>query len=428
MSRRFPFAWNPYADQPHNVAPRSERTRHHLRHWRSYFPLVGSNLIHGLPALPAYRRNMKRMYRVPVRIEPGMFGVSVSPPPHGREDEVVALLKETGASRTLVRAASWEREKLPDLERFAARLRGEGFEVDVAVLQRRRDVLEPEGWRDFLEEVFARLSSGPTAFEIGHAWNRTKWGVWDYTEYLELAKAAFDLRPKFGVRLAGPAVIDFEFHLYPPTLRKLPFDAVTSLLYVDRVGAPENPQFGWTGPMKIALFKAVADKSAGRPRPCWISEVNWPLQGTGPYSPASGRPNVTEGEQADFLVRYYLLALAGGLIERVYWWQLVAPGYGLVDSREALWRARPAHAALRTLVGMVAGSTFTGATIEDAAHVFRFEKEGRRFAVCWTTGRPVERAWSEPIAELIGRDGNRLEPSGPGLTLEGSPKYVFSGL
>jgi hypothetical protein len=425
MPARFAFEWNPYADQPHNVAPRSERRRHHFRHWRTYFSLVGSNLVHGLPALPGYRRNMRRMFRDPVLIERNMFGVSVSPPAPGHEDEVVALLKKTGAGRTLVRAASWERDRLADLERFVKRLRDEGFDAAIAVLQRRQDVFEPSAWRDFLEEAFARLSSGPTVFEIGHAWNRTKWGIWDYTEYLELARPAFELRPKYGALLAGPAVIDFEFHLYPPTLRKLPFDAVTSLLYVDRVGAPENPQFGWTGPMKIALFKAVSDKAAGRPRPCWITEVNWPLQGTGRYSPASGKPNVTEEEQADFLVRYHLLALAGGLIERVYWWQLVAPGYGLVDSREAPWRARPAHAALRTLIGMVSGSTFTGATIEDGAHVFRFEKEGRRFAACWTSGRPVERIWSEAVAETVGRDGSRLEPAGSGLTIEGSPKYVF---
>ena len=424
----FKFEWNKFADQPHNVAPRSERTRHHFRHWRTYFSLVGSNLARGLPALPAYRRNKKRMFHTAVPMERGMFGVSVSPPGPAREDEIVALLKRAGVVRTLVRAASWERDKLPELERFVRRLRAAGLDVMIAVLHRRQDVFEPSVWRGFLEEVFVRLSDGPTAFEIGHAWNRTKWGVWDYTEYLDLAGPAFELGPKYGAVLVGPAVIDFEFHLYPPTLKRLPFDKVSSLLYVDRVGAPENAQAGWTTTKKIALLKAVADRAAGRPKDCWITEVNWPLQGTGKYSPASGKPNVTEEEQADFFVRYHLLALAGGLIERVYWWQLVAPGYGLIDSRETPWRARPSFHALRTLVETVAGAGFTGGTLEDGVHVFRFQKDGRRFAACWTTGPPVERDLGEPVAEVIGRDGERSAAESSRLMIEGSPKYAFFAL
>ncbi len=423
--RDFDFEWNELADQPHNVAPRSERTRHHLRHWRSYFSLLGSDFARGLPALPAYRRNMKRMFHVPVQIGEGMFGVSVSPPGPEREEELIGLLKGGGVSRTLVRAASWERDKLADLQPFVKRLRAAGLDVGVAVLQRRRDVLDPEAWRAFLEEVFARFSSGPTAFEIGHAWNRTKWGVWDFTEYLALARPAFELGPKYGAVLVGPAVIDFEFHLYPPTLKRLPFDKVSSLLYVDRMGAPENAQAGWTAPKKIALLKAVADRSAGTPKDCWITEFNWPLAGTGKYSPASGKPNVTEEAQADFLVRYFLLALAGGLIERAYWWQLVAPGYGLVDSREPAWRARPSYRALRTLVATVGGAEFTGAKIENGVHIFHFSKGGRRFAACWSAGRPVEQDLAEPIAEVVDRDGEREQAASSRLRIEGSPKYAF---
>ena len=424
-SREFKFEWNEFADQPHNVAPRSERTRHHFRHWRTYFTLVGSNLVRGFPSWPAYRRNLKKMFHVPVTLDRGMFGVSVSPPGPAREDELIALLKSTGVVRTLVRAASWDRDKLPALERFVRRLRAAGFDVMVAVLQRRQDVFEPEAWRGFLDEVFARLSDGPTAFEIGHAWNRTKWGVWDYTEYIGLARPAFEIGPKYGAVLVGPAVIDFEFHLYPPTLKRLPFDKISSLLYVDRVGAPEKAQSGWTTIKKIALFKAFVDRSAGRPRDCWITEVNWPVQGTGKYSPASGKPNVTEEEQADYLVRYHLLSLAGGLIERVYWWQLVAPGYGLVDSRETPGRIRPSYFALRTLVETVSGAEFMSGAIEDGVHIFHFRKDGRRFAACWTSGEPVERDLGEPVADVVGRDGGRVAGASPRLRIEGSPKYVY---
>jgi hypothetical protein len=420
----FRFEWNPYADQPHNVAPRSERFRRHLRHAGSYFGIAGANLRRAVPVLRRYGKTMKSMHRVPVAVPPGAFGCSVSPA--GPEDaRVCALLAETGASQTLVRVPSWERERLADVEIFVRGLRDRGIEVALALLQRRDDVFDPGSWRGFLEEVFSRFGASASVIEIGHAWNRTKWGVWDHREYLRLAEPAFELAPRFGARLAGPAVIDFEFHLYPVTLPRLPFDKITSLLYVDRMGAPENAQCGWTATKKLALLKAVTDSSASGSRDLWITEFNWPLAGTGPYSPAAGKPNVSEEEQADFLVRYYVPVLASGLVEKVFWWQLAAPGYGLVDTRENPWRRRPAFAAFRELRSRIEGSVFERRDQDDAAEVFRFRKDGRAFAVAWMAGTPAGRVFEEPIEAVFDRAGRPLAFSGRAISLNGSPKYVL---
>jgi hypothetical protein len=423
----YKFEWNEFADQPHNVAPRSERTRHHFRHWRTYFSMAWADILSGVPSFFLFRRYRKRMYRRPVKIGRDMFAVSVSPHA-GRNEDVVALLRETGVRETLIRIPSWEKDNLEAYAKFAELLRARGIGLTVALLQRREDVFEPASWRRFLEDVFARFKAFSPFYEIGHAWNRTKWGVWDYTEYLKLARPAFALREKYGLKLVGPAVIDFEFHLYPPTLRALPFDKVSSLLYVDRVGAPENAQFGWTAAMKVALFKAVADGSTPKPCGCWITETNWPLRGTGKYSPASGTPNVTEEEQADYLVRFYVLCLAGGMIERVFWWQLVAPGYGLVDSRETVWRRRPSFFALKTMTGILSGGSFTkkaGCPGRRGAEILHFEKDGKKLAVCWTNGPPFEHEFADPVSGIVGRDGRALEARGNRVGIEGSPKYVF---
>jgi len=423
---RFKFAWNEFADQPHNVAPRSERTRHHIRHWRTYVTMIWADILYGIPALFRYRRLRREMFRRPVAIGRGMFAAAVSPRP-GRNGEILALLEETGVRETLLRIPSWEKDSLDEYEAFAKLIRSRGIGLVIALLQRREDVYEAAAWARFVEDVFARFSPVCRFFEIGHAWNRTKWGVWDYTEYLALARPAFALREKYGVRLVGPAVIDFEFHLYPPTLRALPFDVVSSLLYVDRVGAPENAQFGWTAAQKIALFKAVTDSSSRRPCGCWITEVNWPLAGTGRYSPASGKPNVTEEEQADYLVRYYIIGLASGLIERITWWQLVAPGYGLVDSREEPWRKRPAWFALRRLVEALVGSEFTGkdgGRTARGAEIYRFRKAGKDFAVCWTNGARREFAFDRPVEGLADRDGREIAHAGARIAIGRSPKYV----
>ena len=419
-----PFAWNEFADQPHNIAPRRERLRHHLRHAGSYLSLIASDLAVAAPALRRYRATMKSMHRRPVDI--GLpFGLACSHAP-GREEDIIGALKSAGIRQTLVRVPSWERDGLGRHAAFASLLRREGLEVVAALLQRREDVLDPGGWRGFLADAFSALASSVSHFEVGHAWNRTKWGVWEWREYVALAESALELAPAGGACLVGPAVIDFEFHLYPPILRRLAFDKVSSLLYVDRSGAPESAQFGWTMVKKLALWRAVVDRSLRAPRDCWITEFNWPIEGMGKYSPAPGKPSVTEEAQASYLVRYFVIGASSGLVERMYWWQLAAPGYGLIDSREADWRRRPGYFALQTLVRRVEGSRFEGKEAGAAAEIYNFRKGGEDFAVCWTVRGEVEHVFPRTPRLVIGLDG-RESSVGPNsaVRINERPQYVY---
>ncbi len=423
------FRWNPYADQPHNVAPKKERLRHHFRHAGSYFPLLFSNLRKLLPGLRLYRKYGKFQYREKVRIA-DPFGIAVSPL-ENKNEEVVAFLKETGAAKTLVRIASWEMDQIEKIESLLVLLKEREIDIIFAVLQQRDDVLFPDKWEAFLDKVFFRFKKFSPYFEIGHAWNRTKWGVWDYTEYLKLAERSVFLAKKHNVKLVGPAVIDFEFHLYPPVLKKIPFDIASSLLYVDRMGATETKQAGWDTPKKLALLRATVDVCLVD-RPLWITEVNWPLKDTGKYSPASGKPNVTEEEQADYLIRYYVLCLATGYVERIYWWQLVAPGYGLIDSREEPWRKRPGFFAFKTMVSVLKDSEFQGTISHPMAEIFVFHREGESFVVIWTKDKSL---WGRSLAldsflpgqldRVVGRGGEDIPVQAGQIEINGSPKYVF---
>ena len=84
----------------------------------------------------------------------------------------------------------------------------------------------------------------------------------------------------------------------------------------------------------------------------WITETNWPLLGTKPYTPNSGLPRSTVDEktQAQYLKDYYTIAYKSGCVERVYWWQLVNPGYGLVDHRRGRVRRMPSFYAFSKLL------------------------------------------------------------------------------
>jgi hypothetical protein len=419
------FRWNACADQPHNVAPRGRRFRGHLGFAGGYLRLAASNLAKAAPVLGRYRRLRRNMYRFPLEMG-NPLGMAVSPAA-GRERDIPAALDELGIDRVLFRIPSWEPNRLGEFETFADRLREGGREVTIALLQNRRDVLDPPRWRDFLAEVFDRFAGRCFAFEIGHAWNRTKWGVWDYREYLRLAESAFEVSQGRPVRLAGPAVIDFEFHLYPPLLARLPFAAVTSLLYVDRMGAPENRQAGWDTPRKTALLRAVVDECGRSELPLWISEFNWPLKGSGRYSPAAGRPNVSEREQADFLVRYLVLTLASGFVDRAYWWQLSAPGYGLIDDRGGEWRRRPAFASLSALSARLRAGRFLGGRTEGGIFLFLFQREGETFAVGWSPLKDREVVLPRAPIRIRDRDGSPIASRGRSIRLGPSPCYLEFG-
>ena len=70
-----------------------------------------------------------------------------------------------------------------------------------------------------------------------------------------------------------------------------------------------------------------------------------------PYTPNSGLPRSTVDEvtQAKYLTEYYRIAYQTGCVERVYWWQLVNPGYGLADHREGKIRKMPSFHAFANL-------------------------------------------------------------------------------
>ena len=139
---------------------------------------------------------------------------------------------------------------------------------------------------------------------------------------------------------------------------------------------------------------------------------------------------VDEERQADYLVRYYLLALSTGAVERVYWWQLVARGYGLVDPQEdGRLRRRPAYWAMATLQRQLAGSIhlrpLAAGPGGDGArlHLFR-DAAGGELVVGWSTrGRAAARL-PRRAAEVIGRDGEVLPPPATEeVELDPSPRY-----
>ena len=421
------IVWDALSDQPHSHAGRLERLAIRVAdlpaHARAWAALAA--------AAPRVVRRYRELAAARGR-EPFAWpgaGIAVRPWP-ADPAALLAAFDELGARRALVRLHPWQDGH--DAEEALARALAErGVELAFALPQVRELVRDRARWRAAVAELARRFLPYGRRFQIGQAINRSKWGIWNPSEYLDLAADAAEIlrAAEPDVELLGPAVIDFEAHatasivnLRHPTLR---FDALASLLYVDRRGAPENRQLGFDTADKVTLLAAIAETSrlVGRRRQ-WITEVNWPLR-EGPHSPAGRSVAVSETDQADYLVRFYLAALGTGYVERVYWWQLVARGYGLVDpAPDGNLRRRPAFAAFATMERELAGAVCHGAQpAPAAARLVRFTAGAGETWVGWTLGGTERVRLPRPPTGAVDRDGAVLAVAGAEVELGPAPRY-----
>ena len=341
--------------------------------------------------------------RVPMA---GRVGVAVDPTPERWARERDLFLGLPGAS-ALVRFYHHEPDSALRFRAACLReLHDHGCSVSVALVQDRRATLDPESWCRFARLVVEEVGAYVEAVEVGHAINRVKWGLWSGAEHRRLLEGVFALKREFpDVHLVGPAAIDFEYPFLLAALRRVPrgqqFDALSHHLYVDRRGAPENRQGRFATLEKAALARAIATVSPHVAGKLIISEVNWPLAGTGVYSPVGSPyvspgprfndPSVSEDAYGNYMLRFLLITLTSGMADAVIWWRLVARGFGLIDDTDsAAWRPRPAYTMLATFLAQLGQAEFAGKDAvgpEGRIDVYRFDRlDGGDVMVVVTAG------------------------------------------
>jgi len=435
--------WDHLSDQPHLHATPLQKLATRLGDARSHLEEMATVTRVAPRVLRRYRALKRRLYDRPVPCLDAdhAAGVALRPWPENPEGllELVDGLVPPGSGERppiLLRLHPWEPDGLDAEEELARALVDRGHELAFAVPQNRDLVREPASWRAALERIAERLTPYGRTFQIGQAINRSKWGVWTLDEYVELVRSATEAlrRAREDIEILGPAVIDFEYHAAAAALNvsrdaDYRFDAVSALLYVDRRGAPEAKQTGFDTVDKVVLLRAIAETARNATSRCWITEVNWPLW-EGPHSPAGKSVSVGEETQADYLVRYYLLALGTGLVERVYWWQMIARGYGLVCPENGDLRVRPAYRAFATMLRELQGATFLGPlpqATDSAARVYRFTRpDGTELAVAWSADNtPATVTLPRPAKRATTRDGGEGPlPEATAITVGPSPVYL----
>lgn len=377
--------------------------------WINHLRIALSNLKAMIGVRRIYKQQLAHAFQKPVAMT-NRIGMALEPADLDFEPQM-ELLAELGPMPVLLRFGHHEGEAQWDKSLACLnRLHHEGHEIMVAVLQDRRAVLEPDSWQRFLEYLFEGIDGKVTTVEIGHVVNRVKWGVHSLKEYRDLMRPVIALRAKHpDLQIVGPACIDFEFHYTVAALDLLPrglhFDALAHHLYVDRRGAPENRQGPFGIIEKAALLKAISVHSRHCDSRVIVSEVNWPLAHTGEWSPVAAsylprgakgsRTHVTEDQYGHYMIRYLAKVLCSGLVERVYWWRLVAHGFGLVDEQaEGGWRKRSSFQMLRVFLKELGQATFVEKMpTPDEVYALRFEREADEVVLLWCNGRNFTGSW-----------------------------------
>lgn len=353
-----PFAWDHYSDQPAII--RDKALKRQMR--RSALPSLIKTFLIALFALPIalLLTPFTRRRRVDGK---DFFGMGVN---FDKEPNTTPyLLEELGVSNILIRIPLWEMDRLHEYVAFIRSFNGK--HITVALLQDREHITSTDMTRDHLLQIFEALEEVCETYVIGSTINRAKWGFFSVNEYLDFYGVAYELkRNRFPhLKLIGSNVIDFEYHFSAHTLfnlAKIRFDAIGSLLYVDRRGAPENTQMGFDLMGKINLLFSLISLSPKTSNELIITETNWPLKNTAPYAPTSEFECVSEEDYTAYMVRYHLLAFASQKVSRLYWHQLIAPGYGLIDNRYGLLRKRSAYEAYHIMLSHLSDAQFMSFT------------------------------------------------------------------
>jgi hypothetical protein len=411
-----PFSWDHFSDQPYQLKDRPFKKRMRRKEWRSFIATLFSTLL----ILPI---SLLLQHLIPKRMidSQDFFGMSINLDKDPKLTKM--LIDELSLTTLLIRFPLWEMERIEDYVAFIKTYKEK--KIIINLMQDREHIDDEQQLRDDLLKVFTAFSPYIEGIQIGSTINRAKWGFFSVQEYLRFYQVAYKTK-KQGfpeLKLLGPSVIDFEYHFTIHALFnffKIRYDALSALLYVDRRGAPENTQMGFDLTNKINLLDAITVLSPKSNRKIYITETNWPISNTAPYAPTSEYECVDEESYADFMVRYYLIAFASQKVDAVYWHQLIAPGYGLIDNREGI-KKRTAFYAFKTMLEQLQGMQFHSYVVKDKLYTLTLSNNIQKTTVQWSL-QPIMITCDTNV-HYLDRDANVLQSEQ--LTLSGSPIYLI---
>jgi len=411
-----PFFWDNYSDQPAQLKDKVYKKKMRKAESKSLL----KTLITALVIIPISLIMMPFVKRKQLNTnEFFCLGVDFEREPI----KTIEMIKDLKVERILLRFKLWEIEKLNALSAFINL--NQDKKITLKILQDRENIEDLELLENNLLKIFTKLESSVDIFEIGSTINRAKWGFFSVDEYNKFYEVAYRLKiEKFkNLTLIGSGVIDFEYHFTAHTLFnffKYRYDGVSSLLYVDRRGAPENSQMGFALSDKIALLTTMIWLSPKSEHTLHITETNWPISNTAPYAPTSEYECVSEESYANFMLRYHLLVFASQQVNTLSWHQLIASGYGLVDNRKELSK-RQAYSTYKFMLENLKNAQFLRLDVKRDYYILQCLKENRLLQIHWATEATTLK--NEDFFTVYNKNGELVNDKI--LHINDSPLYIY---
>ncbi|GCE30043.1 hypothetical protein KDA_55270 [Dictyobacter alpinus] len=178
-------------------------------------------------------------------------------------------------------------------------------------------------YANYAQAVLHHYGSQITAVEV---WNEYNWNAAGPCSrstscYVQLLKTAYQAvkAVNTNITVVGGAVAEDESGWFDGIFQGggLQYmDAVSGHPYTDKqTAAPENTAGTSLDQQMIGLEGAIKQYNNGQPKPIWISELGWP----------TCCAHVNETDQANYLVRGAVLALAGG-VQKFFWYDFLDDG------------------------------------------------------------------------------------------------------
>lgn len=337
------------------------------------------------------------------------------------DDEVIAYLNDLSVRHVRMDYSYCSQQG--DAQRLLDRALAEGLDVMLdlfppleSAAALKHDVNARQQWRDFLQQVFAEYGEQVSIFEIGSTPNRGKWSGFDGISYLHAWRIATEVAENFEVTLAGPNISDFEplyNFAYLKAMKRV--HSVPSIhsdnLFVERVVQPEAYDHrvagNWaTRKLNLNLIKkARIIAEIGHQEGCEKTFCTYKCWTRKRLSRWTTNP---EQKNADYLVRYLVIAAASGALDRVYWGPLICNRDGLVDCGDdsypvvdnvsfykevrgqvADFTPTKAYAAFKYIIGLMRNVTcLQGVSADNGINHFVFETEqGGEIHIVWCMDR-----------------------------------------
>ena len=339
----YPFIWDNYSDQPHVIKDKAYKKKMRKKHLFDFIKMFFTNIIIfplSIVLMKLFRKKDQNNFN---KFE--FYGLSVN---LDKGDQQQELVEELGVKSLLIRIPLSNIQNLDKYKEFALSF-GDDKKILLNIMQDREHIDNKDLFSLHITEIFNTFKDITDEYQIGTTINRAKWGFFSVKEYLEFYKIAQNIRDEEfpSLKLLGPSVIDFEYHYTTRALFNgfdISYDKLSSLLYVDRRGAPSNTQMGIfdTNNKINMLYSLVKMSPKMKTDDIYITEVNWPLSNTAPYAPTSELECVDEETYTKYMVEYFEIVKNTNKVQKVFWHQLIAPGYGLVDNRDGKIRKMPA--------------------------------------------------------------------------------------